>query len=257
LKTLPTKEAIGQLGNKLNDDVTKICTPNEASSSTYLITMLVTTYGIEMCMNDIKVKLLVTTSTKNINSLVPNVHLDKNICLQHLAAIRHAKWLEENASHPSIKVLIRLIKDLRRRFEAFQPLTAWMISLLAHHCVMNNPTHEPLPINTAFRRSIQLLSAGIFLPNSSGLVDPCNTDRNSRLHDPVAQDELCLTSQLLLRIMAHKGYNYILGVDIHPNLLNEISIWQKDSNLNASVRPGEKVYLKTSDSTNETELIHD
>lgn len=31
----------------------------------------------------------------------------------------------------------------------------------------------PLPIGTAFRRALQLLAAGIFLPGSQSICDPC------------------------------------------------------------------------------------
>lgn len=78
---------------------------------------------------------------------------------------------------------------------------------------MNNPSRQALPINLAFRRVLQLLAAGLFLPGSAGITDPCEAG-NIRVHTAMSleqQDIVCLTSQTLLRVLAHGGYKHLLG----------------------------------------------
>ena len=67
--------------------------------------------------------------------------------------------------------------------------------------VLSNPTGESLPLGKAFRRLIQILSAGIFLPGSVGLTDPC-APGPYRIHTTLTleeQDGICMTAQVNIK----------------------------------------------------------
>ncbi|PSN34854.1 Interleukin enhancer-binding factor 2 [Blattella germanica] len=225
LKTLPTREAVEALGNKVNDDL-KAQDPHD---------------GFEVSTSDATVRVLMTTVHHNLRKLDPELHLDQKILQSHLAAIRHSRWFEENAHHSSIKVLIRLLRDLRNRFEGFEPLSPWMLDLLAHSSIMNNPSRQALPINQAYRRVLQLLAAGLFLPGSAGISDPCEGG-NIRVHTAMSleqQDMVCLTAQTLLRVLAHGGYKRILGLEGVQGIATDMTVWD-----GVVVSPLDKAYEK-------------
>lgn len=227
LKTLPTKEAVEALGKKVCDDL-RTQEPHEV----LVLTMLPDDRGFEISNSEATVRVLVTTIHQNLRKLDPELHLDQKILQSHLAAIRHSRWFEENAHHSTIKVLIRLLRDLRGRFEGFDPLSPWMLDLLAHYAIMNNPSRQALPINSAFRRCLQLLAAGLFLPGSAGIFslgisDPCEGG-NIRVHTAMTleqQDLVCLTAQTLLRVLSHGGYKQILGLEGNSSIASEMSVW--------------------------------
>ncbi|XP_024942565.1 interleukin enhancer-binding factor 2 homolog isoform X2 [Cephus cinctus] len=211
LKTLPTKTAVEALG-------TKVYTELKTANAKEVFRLTQTERGFDIANNEATVRVLITTLLQNLRKLEPDQHLDVKICQGHLAAIRHSRWFEENAHHSTIKVLIRLLRDLRSRFEGLEPLSPWMLDLLAHNAIMNNPSRQALPINQAYKRVLQLLASGLFLPGSAG--------GNIRVHTAMTleqQDLVCLTAQTLLRVLSHGGYRPLL--EGGNKLAVEMSVW--------------------------------
>lgn len=54
----------------------------------------------------------------------------EKILQSNMATIRHVRWFEEHATHSSVKVLIRIIKDIKKRIDGFKALNVWCIELL-------------------------------------------------------------------------------------------------------------------------------
>ncbi|XP_013139305.1 PREDICTED: interleukin enhancer-binding factor 2 homolog [Papilio polytes] len=226
MKTLPTKEAVEGLSNKVNEEVNKLT----RAMGTGSVTCACTERGFTVTAAGAAVRVLVTTLHQNLRKLEPEVHLDYKVISSHLAAIRHSRWFEENAHHSSVKVLIRLLRDMCARHAGLEPLTPWMIDLLAHHCIMNNPARQALPINVAFRRALSLLAGGLFLPGCAGLPDPCEA-AHARAHtalDLAAQDHAAATAQTLLRVVGRGGHRYVLGLQPFEggkDISTEITVW--------------------------------
>lgn len=150
LKTLPTKEACEALSKKVEEDLKNVMKLEVVTKADILKTEL-HEKGFDISNHQARVRVLITTLPQNIRKLEAETHLDSKLMQNNLASIRHSRWFEESAHHSSIKVLIRLLRDLSKRFEGFQTLSSWMLDLLAHFAIMNNPSRQALPINLAFR----------------------------------------------------------------------------------------------------------
>lgn len=78
-------------------------------------------------------------------------------------------------------------------------MSKWVCDLLVTHCIMNHPRYEETgKLNPAkvMRRILQLLAAGIFLPNSVGLSDPTE---NGKRHHLIHKTEIVIKDMLSIR----------------------------------------------------------
>lgn len=219
LGSLPTVEAVSSLGQKVVEGL--------KATDKEVYGCVTRDFGCEIAGPKAVVRLLITTIPSNAKFLDPDLHLKESILITHMAALRHARWFEENASMTTIKNLIRIIKDIRNRFEQLQALSVWNIELICHYAVVNTASRQPLSAAQAFRRFFQLLAAGLLLPTSPALIDPCESNR--RIHQSLSyeqMDQLCSASQTLLRIICHGGYKHVLGLETSKSgLVIEMTFW--------------------------------
>lgn len=223
LKTIPTKESIEALCKKV-EELLKESMKTEVIPKNEMITFQLTEKGFDIFNWQARCQILIATLPPNIRK-VENSEMQKHL-INNLSAIRHIRFFEEN-SNSSVKVLIRILRDVASRFEGLSVMNPWMIDLLANFAILSNSQRQALSLNAAFRRVFQLLAAGFFLPGSSGLLDPCE-NIPLRIHTCLTleqQDSLCMTAQTLLRILCHGGYKVILGIDKKENLINEMSVF--------------------------------
>ncbi|KAB0382376.1 hypothetical protein FD755_004293, partial [Muntiacus reevesi] len=216
LNILPTLEAVASLGNKVVESQ-RVLDPSE------VLIVLTEETGFEISSSDATVKILIPTVPPNLPKLDPELHFDIKVLQSALAAIQYARWFEENASQSTT-------------------LTRWILDLLGHYAMMNNPTRQPVALNVAYRRCLQILAAGLFLPGSVGITDPCERG-NFRVHTVMTleqQDMVCYAAQTLVRILSHGGFRKILGQEGDASYLaSEISTWD-----GVIVTPSEKAYEK-------------
>ncbi|KAH7693717.1 DZF family protein [Aphelenchoides avenae] len=247
LKTLPTMESVNALGQKL---VTDLVQEHKEGFN-----HVPRDYGCDIeGPGPAIVRLLITILPQNAHLLEPDLHLSADIMRANMAAIRHARWFDAEVKHSTVKVLIRLMKDIRKRFDGFKAMNVWVIEVLSQYCVFGPAgrtgsavNRNQLPLSHAFKRFFQVLSAGILLPNSGAIFDPCEGDVRNPNKPPVLlqaqltyedMDSVCSTAQTLLRVILHGGTEQVLGiVDKGGLVATDISVFG-----NVVVTPLEKAY---------------
>lgn len=233
LKTLPTIESVRALGSKLLEEVVKMDASSghqmESVDSGHQLESVdsghqmesvhqleVVDGGFEIIMSSATVRILVTTTMHNMRRIDPQIHISVRFLQRNMAAIRHVRWFEDSANLTTIKVLIRILRDTRTRFEGLFMLSPWMVDVLAHYSVLFRHSEQLLSLASAFKRVFQLLSSGLFLPGSTGIPDPCENGAIT-LHTPLTNsqmDRLSMTSQTLLRVLSQpNGFNFVLGFE--------------------------------------------
>jgi len=149
----------------------------------------------------------------------PKDVLDKEKALQALAVLRHAKWFQARANHlASCVVTIRIMRELCHRVPAFKALNNWAIELLCEKALASS--FQPLGPGEAFRRVMEAIASGIFLPGGSGLVDPCEKEKKDSAANMSAQEREDITgaAQHALRLQAFRQLHKVLAVEpLKPN----------------------------------------
>ncbi|VDL92554.1 unnamed protein product [Schistocephalus solidus] len=147
LRALPTFEATSTLGQLLKDEFLSKETDANGDDDPEVHAR---PYGFDFAYLGATIRVAFSTHQSMIKKTNPEIHISAADQLLALAGIRHARWAEENASHPNVKALIRILKDFRRRFLGFNYLSPWHLDLLAFYAVMQNPSNQPLSLPTAF-----------------------------------------------------------------------------------------------------------
>lgn len=223
LRTLPVKAAVSALGNKILEEFQRIEPTNPFQINTRDDILELTNL-----FNRDVVRIFVATNYHNLKKLNREIHVKKCSIQKNLVAINHVKWFEDNVKSNDIKNLIRLFKDVCLRFKEFSLFSPWMIIVLCHYSMTRTKNGHHLPIHIAFKRIFQLLSSGIFLPYSSGIIDPC--EPKMPIHGKLSvydQETITRHAQSLLRLLNYRsGYKYLFGLETKGvDVIESVTYW--------------------------------
>uniref|UniRef100_A0A8C4STD4 Zinc finger RNA-binding protein n=1 Tax=Erpetoichthys calabaricus TaxID=27687 RepID=A0A8C4STD4_ERPCA len=145
--------------------------------------------------------------------------LDRQKCLDALAALRHAKWFQARANGlQSCVIIIRILRDLCQRVPTWSAFPSWAMELLVEKAISS--ASGPLSPGDALRRVFECISSGILLPGGPGLIDPCERNPTDTLSSMTEQQREDITSsaQFALRLLAFRQIHKVLGMDPLPQM---------------------------------------
>lgn len=151
--------------------------------------------------------------------------LDRQKCLDALAALRHAKWFQARANGlQSCVIIIRILRDLCQRVPTWAAFPSWAMELLVEKAISS--AAGPLSPGDALRRVFECISSGILLPGGPGLVDPCEKNPTDTLTSVSVQQREDITSsaQFALRLLAFRQIHKVLGMDPLPQMNPRFSV---------------------------------
>ncbi|XP_077416473.1 zinc finger RNA-binding protein [Vanacampus margaritifer] len=143
--------------------------------------------------------------------------LDRQKCLDALAALRHAKWFQARANGlQSCVIIIRILRDLCQRVPTWSSFPGWAMELLVEKAISS--ASAPLSPGDALRRVFECISSGILLSGGPGLMDPCEKSAVDTLTAIGEQEreDITLSAQLALRLLAFRHIHKILSMDPLP-----------------------------------------
>ncbi|KAM9393116.1 zinc finger RNA-binding protein [Pholidichthys leucotaenia] len=145
--------------------------------------------------------------------------LDRQKCLDALAALRHAKWFQARANGlQSCVIIIRILRDLCQRVPTWSAFPGWAMELLVEKAISSSSA--PLSPGDALRRVFECISSGILLTGGPGLMDPCEKKPVDTLA-PVGEqqrEDITSSAQFALRLLAFRQIHKILGMDPLPQM---------------------------------------
>ncbi|XP_033108518.1 zinc finger RNA-binding protein-like isoform X2 [Anneissia japonica] len=143
--------------------------------------------------------------------------LDRQKCLDALAALRHAKWFQARANClQSCVIIIRVLRDLCERIPTWSPLNGWPVELLCERVIAS--AGQPLTPGESLRRIFEAIAGGVILPGGPGMYDPCEkepTDAFGHLTNQQRED-ITASAQHALRLIVFRQVHKVLGMEPLP-----------------------------------------
>jgi len=164
--------------------------------------------------------------------------LKRDVCLNALAELRHAKWFSSMAVHvDSCCETIRVLKDIASRDPAWGPVGNWGLELLVEMTLSSAATLLS-PAN-ALLRVFECVASGVIAKDGAGIRDPCERDDRDALAHLTGQqiENLTLTAQEMVRKLHYRKLHEILGVE------KPLS-WKERKALKDAKKPEEEAEVK-------------